>query len=192
MKKSIILGLLCLSNSLVVLGQGKWMVDKGHSKLAFSVIHLAISEVDGSFKKFDASIIATKEDFSDAIFELTADVASVSTDNEMRDNDLKKPNNFDVIQFPTMSFKSTDIKKTKDKTFQLTGDLTLKGVTKPITLELIHLGSTTNRQGKKLAGFKVNGIIKRSEFGVGSMPALVASEEITLRASGEFILNDLN
>ncbi len=172
--------------------QGKWMVDKGHAKLSFSIVHLAISEVDGGFKKFDASITATREDFSDAVFELTAEVASLSTDNQMRDNDLMKPNNFDVVQFPTMSYKSTGIRKTGEKSYQLTGDLTLKGTTKPVTLELIHLGSTTNRQGKKLAGFKVNGIIKRTDFGVGTMPTLVAAEEVSLRASGEFVLTDAN
>lgn len=160
--------------------------DKAHSKLGFTVTHLGISEVDGTFTNFDAKLTSSKDDYSDAVFELTADMTGVTTGNEMRDGHLKKPDMFDVEKFPKMTFKSTSITKTADKKFTLKGDLTLKGVTKPVTLDLTLIGTTTNRDGKKIAGFKATGTVKRTDFGVGTMPSLVVSENVDLRASGEF------
>lgn len=160
--------------------------DKAHSKLGFTVTHLGISEVDGTFTNFDAKLTSSKDDYSDAVFELTADMTGVTTGNEMRDGHLKKPDMFDVEKFPKMTFKSTSITKTADKKFTLKGDLTLKGVTKPVTLDLTLIGTTTGRDGKKIAGFKATGTVKRTDFGVGTMPSLVVSENVDLRASGEF------
>ena len=160
--------------------------DKAHSKLGFTVTHLGISEVDGTFTNFDAKLTSSKDDYSDAVFELTADMTGVTTGSEMRDGHLKKPDMFDVEKFPKMTFKSTSITKTADKKFTLKGDLTLKGVTKPVTLDLTLIGTTTGRDGKKIAGFKATGTVKRTDFGVGTMPSLVVSENVDLRASGEF------
>lgn len=188
MKKTILF-FCALTVSLTAFAQSTWTLDKGHSKLAFVVTHLTISEVDGSFKKYDAKITASKEDFSDAVFELSADINSVTTDNEGRDKHLLKADMFDVEKHPTLTFKSTSISKVADKKYKLTGDLTMKGVTKQVTLDLTHIGSTTNRQGKKLAGFKVSGMVKRTDFGVGAMPSMVVGEDVELRASGEFVLN---
>jgi polyisoprenoid-binding protein YceI len=165
----------------------KWTVDKSHSKLGFTVTHLMISEVDGNFKKFDATITSSKDDFSDAIFELTADISSVDTDNEMRDGHLKKPDMFDAEKFPTLTFKSTSIKKIEGKKYQLAGNLTIKGVTKPVTLDLTLNGVGKNQRTQKpIAGFKLTGSIKRTDFGIGAMPSSVVSEEIEIRAVGEF------
>jgi polyisoprenoid-binding protein YceI len=165
----------------------KWNADKAHSKLGFTVTHLMLSEVDGNFKKFDATIVAEKEDFSDAVFELSADVNSIATDNEMRDGHLKKPDMFDAEKFPTLTFKSTSITKVDGKKYKLAGNLTMKGVTKPVTLDLTLNGVGKNmRTQKPLAGFKLTGIVKRTDFGVGAMPAAVVSEEIEIRAVGEF------
>ncbi len=167
----------------------KWTVDKAHAKLGFTLTHLMLSEVDGSFKSFDASIMSSKEDFSDAVFEMNADLKQLSTNNEMRDGHLQKPDMFDTEKFPTMTFKSTSITPAGPKKYKLVGNLTIKGVTKPITLDLTFNGTGTNRQGKKLAGFKATGTVNRTEFGVGTMPSAVVSEEIELRASGEFVMN---
>jgi polyisoprenoid-binding protein YceI len=187
MKKSLLFfSALCLSAAAVA---QTWTLDKGHSKLGFTVIHLGISEVDGNFKTYDAKITASKEDFSDAVFEVSADMNTITTGNDFRDGDLKKPGNFDTEKFPTMTFKSTGISKISDKKFKLTGDLTLKGVTKQVSLDLTIMGTTTNRQNKKLVGVKVSGTIKRSEFGVGGMPTMVVAEDVELRASGEFVAN---
>lgn len=165
-----------------------WTLDKSHSKMTFTTTHLMISEVDGVFKSFDGSITASKEDFSDAVFSLTADLKQLTTNNDGRDGHLQKEDMFDTAKFPTLTFKSTSIVAAGPKKFKLTGDLTIKGVTKPVTLDLTMIGTATNRQGKKLAGFKATGSINRTQFGVGAMPSAVVSEEIELRASGEFVL----
>jgi polyisoprenoid-binding protein YceI len=158
--------------------------------LSFTLTHLGISEVDGTFKSFESKITSSKEDFSDAVFELTADIKTVDTNNGMRDGHLQKADMFDTEKFPTLTFKSTGIKKTTDKKYKLTGNLTMKGVTKPCTLDLVLLGSTIDQRSKKpKVGFKATGVIKRTDFGVGSMPAMMVSDDIEMRASGEFEKN---
>lgn len=168
--------------------QQVWALDKAHAKMAFTVTHLSISEVDGVFKDFDVTITSSAEDFSDASFELTADLKAVDTNNERRDAHLQREDMFDTEKFPKLTFKSTSIKKVADKKYELAGDLTIKGVTKPVTLDLTLLGTMVHpRSQKKMAGFKATGTIKRTDFGVGNMPAMMVSEEVELRASGEFV-----
>jgi polyisoprenoid-binding protein YceI len=170
-----------------VFAQTKWTVNKAHAKVGFTVTHLTISEVDGNFKKFDATLTSSKPDFSDAVFEVTADVGSVNTDNDMRDNDLKSDHFFDAVKFPTLTFASKSITKTGDKTYKLTGDLTMHGITKQVALDLAITGTGRNmRNQKPIAGFKVTGTINRNDFGVGKMPAAVVSDNVDLRAVGEF------
>lgn len=165
----------------------KWNADKAHSKVGFTVTHLMLSEVDGNFKKFDASIISEKEDFSDAVFEFTAEINSVETGNDMRNGHLQKEDMFNAEKFPTISFKSTSISKIDTKKFKLNGNLTMKGVTKPVVLDLVLNGIGKNaRTQKPIAGIKLTGMIKRTDFGVGGMPSAVVSEEIEIRAVGEF------
>jgi polyisoprenoid-binding protein YceI len=167
--------------------QNKWVVNKPHAKVGFTVTHLSISDVDGNFKKFDATLTSSKPDFSDAVFEVTMDVASVNTDNDMRDNDLRSDHFFDAAKYPTITFVSKSITKTGDKTYKLTGDLTMHGVTKPVTLDMVLTGTGKNMQNQKpIAGFKVTGTINRNDFGVGHMPSAMVSDEVQLRAVGEF------
>lgn len=185
MKKVAIL-ISILSISLSTFAQ-KWNADKAHSKVGFTVTHLMLSEVDGNFKKFDASIMSEKEDFSDAVFEFTADINSVETGNDMRNGHLQKEDMFNAEKFPTISFKSTSITKVDAKKFKLNGNLTMKGVTKPVVLDLVLNGIGKNaRTQKPIAGFKLTGTVKRTDFGVGGMPSAVVSEEIDIRAVGEF------
>jgi polyisoprenoid-binding protein YceI len=185
MKKVTILAIAILA-SFTTFAQ-TWKVDKAHAKVGFTVTHLSISEVDGSFKAFDASLTSTKEDFSDAVFNLTADLKSVSTGADGRDGHLQKPDMFDTEKFPTLTFKSTSIKSLGGNKYELKGDLTMKGVTKPETLALTLIGKNKNRAGKDLVGFKATGTIKRTDFGVCSFPSAVVSEDVELRASGEFV-----
>lgn len=164
-----------------------WKLDKAHANLKFTVTHLMLSDVDGNFKDFDATITSSKADFSDAKFSFTAQVASVNTDNEKRDAHLKSPDFFDAEKFPTMSFTSTAITKTAANKYKVTGNLTLHGVTKPVTFELWYRGTKQHPMLKTdIAGFQVTGIINRKDFGVGSAPEAVVSEEVTFKANGEF------
>jgi polyisoprenoid-binding protein YceI len=180
---------LALLLSVVVAQAQTWAVDKSHSRLGFSVTHLLISEVDGNFKTFDAKLTAAKPDLSDAVFELTADVNSINTDNDRRDGHLKGADFFDAAKYPTLTFKSTSVKKVADKKYKIMGDLTMHGVTKPLTLDATIIGPVTmeGRNGKQeKVGLKVSGTLKRTDFGVGSSGGATVSEEVELKANGEF------
>lgn len=165
-----------------------WSVDKAHSNLGFSITHLGISDITGSFKNFDVSVNSSKEDFSDAVFEVTADVASINTAIEMRDNHLKSADFFDAEKFPKLSFKSNSIRPNGKDRYKLTGDLTLHGVTRPVTLDVWYRGTITNPMSKApTTGFQVTGVIKRSDFGIGAgFPAPMLSDEVQIKADGEF------
>lgn len=167
-----------------------WKNDKMHSKLKFTVTHLLVSDVDGLFKNFDVTITAAKPDFSDAVFELSADVSSINTEVDMRDNDLKSANFFDAATYPKITFKSTSIKPDGQNKYKLTGNLTMHGVTKSVTMDLLYRGTTENPMNKqKDAGFKLTGTLKRSDFNIGSkMPAAVVSDEVEIKADGEFAI----
>lgn len=187
MKHSIFSILLVLIATVSVKAQTVWTLDKGHSSVSFTVTHLAMSEVDGVFKDYEATITSTKEDFSDAVVEATLDLTTVTTNNQGRDGHLQKDDMFDTANHPKLLFKSTKTEKVADKKFKVTGDLTIKGITKEVTLDLTLLGTGENRRSKKpMAGFKLTGEINRTDFNVGNMPGLVVGETVTLRASGEF------
>src|ERR1700760_242648 len=100
--------------SFTILESSTWTLDKSHAKLGFSIRHLMVSDVEGSFKMTSATITGSKDDFSDAVVEMTADASTVNTDNEQRDTHLKSADFFDVTKFPTITFKSTSFTKVSD------------------------------------------------------------------------------
>lgn len=165
-----------------------WSVDKAHSRIGFEVTHLKINEIDGNFKAFDAKFTSSKPDFSDATIEMTADVNSINTDVEQRDKHLKSPDFFDAANNPNVTFKSTSFTKEKGNDYKLTGQLTMHGVTKTVTLNARLVGKTIHPMNKKeMVGFRITGAVKRSEFGIGpSMPAEMISENIEIVANTEF------
>src|ERR1700712_5497108 len=123
MKKIIILLAVALANT-AAFSQTTWNSDKMHSKLQFTITHLMVSDVDGEFKDFNATIIATKSDFSDAQFQMTANTASINTGVDPRDNHLKTDAFFDVAKYPTLTFVSKNITKTSANHYKLNGTLT--------------------------------------------------------------------
>jgi len=166
-----------------------WKNDKPHSQLAFTITHLGMSDVSGTFNDFDVNVTSSKKDFSDASFELTAKTASIDTRVEQRNNHLKSADFFDVAKYPEMTFKSTSLKKNGKDTYKLSGNLTLHGITKPVTMNLKYRGVTQNPMSKATtAGFQLDGVIKRSDFNVGpGFPAPMLSDEVRIKADGEFI-----
>ncbi len=169
-----------------------WTVDKAHSKVGFAITHMMLTEVDGGFKNFDAKLTG-KPDMTDAQFEMTADVNSINTDNEMRDGHLKGDKWFDAAKFDKVSFKSTGFQKVSGNKYKLMGNLTMHGVTKPVMLDATVLGPVVNknREGKEITkvGIKTSGQIKRSDFGVGGVGAMSpVSDEVDLRINGEFAM----
>lgn len=166
-----------------------WNWDKAHSQLTFSITHLGINDIGGSFGSVTAKLTSTKDDFSDATIELSADVNTINTGNEQRNNHLKSPDFFDASRFGTLTFKSTSFKKVGDKNYKMTGDLTLHGVTKTVTLDVVYNGTITNPQSQKpTAGFKVTGSIKRIDFGIApSFPSAALSDDVKLVANAEVV-----
>ena len=176
--------------SFVVLDAGSWSLDAGHSRLGFTVKHMEISETVGQFDKFDVKITTPNADFSDATIELTAEAKTVNTYLSMRDDHLRSADFFDVEKHPTITFKSTSVKKAKGNNYVIKGNFTMHGVTKTVVLSGVHNGTTKNRAGADLAGLKISGLIKRSEYGVGvTMPNTVVADEIYLNADLEVSKN---
>jgi polyisoprenoid-binding protein YceI len=169
-----------------------WQNDDPHSQLGFTVSHLGINDVSGTFNDFDVTLQSSKPDFSDAVIELSARTASIDTRVEARNNHLKSADFFDVEKYPTMNFKSTAVKPAGKNKYKLTGDLTLHGITKPVTMDLLYKGTVENPMSKKqTAGFQVTGTINRSDFNVGpKFPAPMISNEVKIKADGEFIQNE--
>jgi len=147
--------------------QTKWSIDPSHSKVGFSVSHLVISEVEGKFDKFSATMEHTKEDFSDAKISFEANVNSINTDNDQRDGHLKSEDFFYAEKYPKMTFKSTSFKKKSGNKYVLKGNLTMRGVTKSVTLNVKHGGTIANDgYGNTKSGFIISGEINRIDYGV--------------------------
>jgi len=144
--------------------QTTWNVDNAHSSVRFTIAHMVISEVEGTFSTFTGSINQTTADFSKATFNLNIDVASVNTNNAKRDGHLKGVDFFEVASYPNIAFKSTSVVKKDNKKYTLKGDLTMHGVTKPISFDLVYTGTIKDPWGGTRAGFKATGTISRADF----------------------------
>jgi polyisoprenoid-binding protein YceI len=166
-----------------------WTWDKPHSQLNWNISHLGISSIAGTFTTVEAKITSSKDDFSDASVTLTADVNSINTNNEQRNNHLKSPDFFDAAKYGTLTFTSTSFKKTGDKTFQVDGDLTFHGVTKHVTLNAVYNGTVANPMSKKpVSGWSITGSVKRSDFGIGTkFPSSFLGDDVALNAAAEFV-----
>lgn len=169
----------------------KWVLDPMHSEVQFKVKHLVISTVSGFFKSFEGSLTTENDDFTGAQIEFSLDVNSVDTNQEHRDTHLKGAEFFDAEQFPHITFKSTSFTKKDDEEYELKGDLTIKGVTKPVTLNVEHGGSAADFYGNTKAGFDITGKINRKDFGltwdgVTEAGSVVVGEDIKLVISVQF------
>jgi polyisoprenoid-binding protein YceI len=185
MKKLLFLFILACAGTMTA--QSTWKADPMHSKLAFAVTHLGIADISGSFKSFDLSVTGAKADFSDAVFDLTVDVASINTQVDPRDEHLRSADFFDTAKYPKMTFKSTGVKMVSKDKYEVTGNLTMHGTTKPIKLQFWYRGTVENPQSKALtAGFQVTGSLNRADFGIGTkFPPPMISNEISIKADGE-------
>lgn len=144
-----------------------WILDKAHSKVEFSVRHMMISRVRGGFQGFDAEVALDLDDLTKSTVSASIDVNSIDTKQEGRDNHLRSADFFDAANFPTMTFKSTAVSKKGDDEVEVTGDLTIRGTTQPVTLKGEIQGPVTNPlSGKNTVGFSLDGAIDREDFGL--------------------------
>lgn len=170
----------------------KWTIDPAHSEVYFKIRHLVISTVTGSFKKFEGEVEAEKEDFTDAKIKFSADIDSIDTNADQRDTHLKSEDFFDAASHPRLTFKSTKVVKKSDTDYIVNGDLTIKGITKPVELNVEFGGGAKDLYGQTKAGFEVTGKINRQDFGLTwnaltEAGGLVVSDDVKLIMSIQII-----
>jgi len=189
MKKFLLLAAVGLLSSNLSFSQNSYALDKYHARLSFSVLHMGISFVDGNFKDFDAKLVSAREDFTDAQIELTAEVKSINTEVEMRDNDLREKW-FEVAKYPALTFKSTSFAKVSGNKYKLSGNITLHGATKPIVLDVVYNGKAQSPFNKKYSyGFTISGKLNRNDFGVGAEAIATVANVVALKSNVEFVAN---
>jgi polyisoprenoid-binding protein YceI len=170
----------------------KWLSDPAHTEIEFKVRHLMITTITGHFRKFNILVETDDDDFTKAstiIF--TADVNSIDTNNEQRDTHLKSADFFAVTEYPQIKFEGKKFEK-KGDTYQLQGDLTIHGITKPLTVDVDFAGIIVDPYGQTKAGFTVEGKIKRKDFdltwdAITEAGQVVVSNDIKIHAGVQLI-----
>ena len=171
----------------------KWVLDPAHSEVTFKIKHLMISTVSGQFGKYDVSAETEEEDFSKAKVSFTAEVDSITTNNEQRDGHLKSPEFFDVAKFPQIKFVATKYENVdNDGSYELYGDLTIRDVTKQVKMDVEFGGVIKDPWGNTRAGFTITGKINRKEFGlawhaVTEAGGIVVSDDVKVHCAIELI-----
>lgn len=171
-----------------------WKIDPAHSEIQFRVKHLVISTVTGNFKKFDATVETEGNSLEGAEIYFEAETSSVDTNNDQRNEHLRSDDFFNAEKFPKLTFKSTSFEKTGDDRYQLTGDLTIRDITKSIILEVVHGGTIQDPWGQTRAGFDVSGKINRKEFNlkwnaVTEAGTIVVADDVKLAMNVQFVQN---
>ena len=184
MKKLNVL-FLALIVSGSVFAQTKWDLDKAHSSLTFSVVHMTVAETTGTFNDYTVDVTSPAEDFNGADVTFTAKTASINTQNERRDGHLKSPDFFDAEKFPDITFKGI-LSKAAGK-YQLKGKLTVKDVTKDVTWDVTYRGTLKGEKFTK-AGFKMIGKIDRFEYNL-KWDAKVETGGLVVGQEVEFVAN---
>lgn len=168
----------------------KWIIDPTHSEVAFKVKHLVISTVTGYFRKFEGHSESTAEDFSDASVAFSLDVNSIDTNQSDRDQHLKSADFFDTASFPSIAFAGKIVNHGGE--YQLQGDLTLKGITQQVTLEVTYGGTVADPYGQTKAGFEIEGKLNRKDFGltwsaITEAGSVVVSDQVRLQLSVQLV-----
>lgn len=174
--------------SLPSYAQKQWVLDKTHSNVNFSVSHMVVSEVDGRFDNFEATLLQPNEDLTGAKITATIDPSSINTANERRDGHLKSDDFFNSDQFPKATFVSKNVKKGEGNKFKITGDLTIRDITKEVTFDAVFMGVL----GKKM-GLKATTTINRFDYNLKwnrlmEAGGAVVGEDVTLTIKAEWDL----
>ncbi|CAN5374452.1 YceI family protein [soil metagenome] len=192
MKKVLLAIAAVIISSGVYAQKSNWTVDASHSNVKFSVTHMVVSEVEGTFKTYEGSVSTDNADFNDATINFTVDVNSVNTDNADREKHLKSDDFFNAEKFPKMTFKSVSFKKVSGNKYMLEGDLTIRDVTKRVKFDVTYGGTVKDPWGNIKAGFKASGIINRKDYklqwsAVTEAGGLVVSDEVAIALNIELL-----
>lgn len=169
-----------------------YKIDPTHSEIKFKVKHLMITSVTGEFTSFDATMESNKEDFSDAKISFEADINSINTNQAQRDAHLKSDDFFNAEKYPKLTFISKQLKKVDDNEYQLIGDLTIRDITKEVSLNVEFGGTMLDFYGQHKAGFELNGKINRKDFGLKwsattEAGGIVVSDEVKLQVAVQMV-----
>ncbi len=172
-----------------------WNIDTAHSEIGFKIKHLVISTVSGKFSSFEGQLNGDPDNLAAASISFAADISSIHTGNDQRDGHLKSADFFDAEKFPQLSFVSTGIESTGGNEYKVTGNLTLKGATQPVTLNVEFGGIQNDLYGRTVAGFEIAGKINRQDFGltwsaVTEAGGVVVSDEVKLLINVELVKAD--
>lgn len=166
MKKINFFAILLVLTFTSLSAQTKWTFDQAHTDVMFSVTHLVISTVTGYFRNSDGSVVTNGNDFNNAKINFTIQTKSIDTDNKKRDKHLRSKDFFYAKKYPEIIFKSTSFKKVEGNNYKLTGNLTMRGITKPVVLNVQYNGMVKDPWGNLKAGFKITGSLNRFDFGL--------------------------
>jgi len=171
-------------------------LDPAHSELGFKIKHLMISNVSGKIQNFSLTAVTKGEDFSTATVVLTADMSSITTNNEQRDAHLRNADFFSVEQYPELKFEGTKLEKLDEENYTLYGNLSIRGITHPVQLQVAYNGVVKDPWGAERAGFVVSGKIKRSQWGISFNSALetgglMLGEEVNIQSEIELLKQDV-
>ena len=191
--------LLFLVVMIIILAAGgyaqdkTWVVDKAHSHVGFSIAHLMIYDVQGDFTDYDVQFTSNADDFSDASVQVEIRTASIDTDNEKRDNHLRSSDFFKIEKHPSITFRSKSFSKMSGDKLKITGDLTMKGVTKEIVLDAVYRGQTKDPWGNTRTGFKAATVLDRYDYDLKHNTALetggfLIGQEVDIMIDMQFIL----
>jgi len=175
--------------------QKTWTIDTVHSEIQFRARHMVVSNVTGKFDSFESTAVTPEDTMEGAEITFSADVASVNTGSEQRDNHLKSDDFFNAEKFPKLTFKSDRFEKISEESYRLTGQLTIRDVTKPITLEVEYGGVIKDPYGNQRSGFTVNGKVSRKAFGLQwnalmESGGAVVGDEIKINCHVEYVLSE--
>lgn len=185
--KKVLLFVFVAFLSTGMFAQNTWTADKAHSQVSFGITHMGIAEVTGLFRSFDANITTPEDGFENATYNVTIDVSSIDTGVERRDEHLRSDDFFGVEEHPEMTFTSTSSKKDGEDRYKVTGDLSLHGITKPVTLDVWHRGTITKDDGTEVAGFQITGTLSREDFNIGpGFPEPALSDDVRIKVDAEF------
>ena len=163
----------------------KWIIDPVHTQVQFKAKHLVIATVTGSFSEFEGGMNSSREDFTDADVWFSANTASLNTGTPDRDNHLRSADFFDSANYPTLSFKSTEIRKSGNGNYKLAGNLTIRDTTRPLELDVEYGGTMKDPWGNIKAGFEMTGKLNRKDYGLNwnaitEAGGLIVSEEVKI------------